>query len=169
MLISLGISSLLIGGFNLAYQSGIPDRIVQKDLPEAAGIAVASIGAVYVDEQGVVTDQKPGNAVPAIDALISAPEIGDRIADQSVRSVLGTIVQFDRAYLAVEHATIYNENYIEYVVTDQVKVVSTHVTDPFYVVSTVQSIRKAYEIEGRSIDVIDVRFNKPFVIERYGP
>jgi len=170
LLISLLAVSAIVFGFALLYPEARQYAHVRQEVQlHVASAPVASIGQVYVDEQGVVTYERPAVFVPHIDALISPPSAGDVITDPSVLMVIRTIGQFERAYLAVEHATIYNENYIELVVSDQVKVVSTHATDPFYLVSTVKSIHQAYEIEGRSIDVIDVRFSKPFVIERYGP
>lgn len=160
---------MIVGSFAVIYKK-VRDRVRSPVVHErVAGDIIASIGNGYIDEQGVVTLQRPAGSVPHIDASLSMPSAGDVINDRAVLMAVRTIKQFDQAYLAVERVTIYNENYIEIVVSDRVNVVSTYATDPFYLVSTVESVRKAYEIEGRSIDVIDVRFNKPFVIERYGP
>lgn len=157
---------LIVKGVSFLKSMPPEDPVTQKE-PEKTSI-VAHIEPYYIDDQGVITRQRPAFFVPSIDVVTPPLIEGEQIIDPAIVSVLSLIQSFSRSQLAIEQVKIYNDNYIELALTDQTRVVCSVSCEPFSVVSTLQSIYTAYKIEGRKLDLVDFRFSKPFIVERYG-
>ena len=89
---------------------------------------------------------------------------GDIVEGGGITESITFITTLGELDLAVTQATLYNEDYIEMHLVDGVVVRYATRRDPVQTAYTIQEMYSIFSIEGDVPHIIDVRFQKPTVI-----
>ena len=125
---------------------------------------IAQIGNYLIDEKGVVVSINETSNLPRIEADTEELYLQYKLDGQGITQTLKFIQVLKQLNLAVEKASLYNEEYTEIIMQDGVRVIYSSIKDPRQTAYILQEMFAIFSIEGESPKTIDLRFEKPAII-----
>ena len=129
------------------------------DLP-----AVVRLNGVLLDSDRRVKGEWRGEQIPELIAETDTLYTGYIIEGGGIAETITFITTLKELDLAVTQATLYNEDYIELHLDDGVLIRYAKRRDPIQTAYTIQEMYSIFSIEGDMPHIIDVRFQKPTII-----
>ncbi|OGK49097.1 hypothetical protein A3A55_00245 [Candidatus Roizmanbacteria bacterium RIFCSPLOWO2_01_FULL_40_14] len=105
-----------------------------------------------------------GEQIPELIAETDTLYTGYIIEGGGIAETITFITTLKELDLAVTQATLYNEDYIELYLDDGVLIRYAKRRDPIQTAYTIQEMYSIFSIEGDMPHIIDVRFQKPTII-----
>ena len=144
------------------------------DIAQAAGFGptptpehkiVARIQNMLIDETALVLRSWQDEDVTVLQAETGTLYVGGRISGSGIQEVLLLIDLLREGDLAVREANIYNETYTQVLLSDGVHVLYSSNRDPQKTAYELQEMYAILRIEGVLPERIDMRFEKPAIIQ----
>ncbi|MBI4136554.1 hypothetical protein HY469_00670 [Candidatus Roizmanbacteria bacterium] len=139
-----------------AFQS---DPTPTPDLP-----AAVHLNGMLIDMRGRVKGEWVGGEIPELIAQTDTLYTGDVVEGGGIQQTITFILTLKELDLAVTKATLYNEDYIEVYLADGVLIRYASRREPVQAAYTIQEMYSIFSIEGNVPHIIDVRFQKPAII-----
>lgn len=136
-----------------------PDPTPTPDYP-----AVARINGSLIDSYGMVKSEWRGEPVPELLAQTDTLYTGYKIEGEGIAQTITFMTTLKELDLAVTQATLYNEDYIELHLNNGLRIKYGSRQDPVKTAYTIQEMYSIFSIEGEMPQIIDVRFEKPIII-----
>lgn len=144
----------------------IPNTLMIQIIPRIP-IAIVSNDRIsmYVDEEGIyLTDLSDLGLLPKIE-IANIPIYSDRKADWRVIKALLILKYFDNGNIDIQKVVIDdNNNMYTFRLLNDIQVLVPYNADASKLAASLQVIISRFRIEGKTISLIDFRYDKPIVV-----
>ncbi len=144
----------------------IPNNLIIQIIPRIP-IAIVSNDRIsmYVDEEGIyLTDLSDLGPLPKIE-IANIPIYSDRKADWRVIKALLMLKYFENGYISIQKVVIDdNNNMYTFRLLNDIQVLVPYNADASKLAASLQIIISRFRIEGKTISLIDFRYDKPIVV-----
>lgn len=125
--------------------------------------AVAIVSSFLISKEGVIIGRHTSESLPQLIANLPPLHKEEKVEGEEIRITLSLIAGLNEKGLIVKTAKIYNQDLMELVLEENIKVIYNISLDVKEAPSSLQIMLSSFKIEGKGLKEIDLRFGKPVV------